>query len=345
MASPLQANLASLGITPGPISNGFTNPGMPMGNPTPDPAAFASVAGMIAPSQGAQPPVALPSPDSASAPSVPPEVAGGIPAQYVQPGQDPTPANVAAANAAAASPSPTPNPLTPAADSQAPAPAPSQGVLASSVPASDLADHEKNFYKDMIAAHVLIPGQQVKTSDIVKLQEIWLKNNMAPKPTIQEIDGQKYLINGQNTPIAIHPKATTTQQIQLQDGTIGRYITDSRSPDYLKFLPVYDPSTGKPLKAIVTGNAAISQGLEALAQPQAGAAPATSGGFLQGLFGKGSSTPTASPSPDPTPSPSPTPSPAAPSPGMDPASIKAAYKAGQIDRATAADLLRKQGFQ
>ena len=189
-------------------------------------------------------------------------------------------------------------------------------------------------------------------------------------------NGEKFLLSGNNTPLRIDPKAPTSEQIQLADGTMGRYITDTKSPDYLKFQPVYDPQTGQPMKAKLGNTQPITSQLGAiqlndlkqqLAEVMAKAASegaTKGGGFFGGpdynhqamalqakieALGSQQSSPDAPASTTPAPAPSATPSASAtpaPTPDVNAAAqIKMLYQSGKIDRAAAKAQLLKLGFQ
>ena len=181
----------------------------------------------------------------------------------------PTSQDLAATSPQAPDPSPTPDAsfLT----SPIPAPAPTASDLATAsgsapAPSAPSDSQTGGGVKDFPDYHTFSEqmfgvkrGDWLRPEDKKLMMDAWTKAYTAHKevaqPRIYDAgDGNKFLLSGNNTPLRIDPKAPTSEQIQLADGTMGRYITDTKSPDYLKFQPVYDPSTGQPMKAKM-GNA------------------------------------------------------------------------------------------
>lgn len=111
-------------------------------------------------------------------------------------------------------------------------------------------DPPPGFWNFFRAATGLPKGTMVPNSKVIEFQKMYgeslLKAKSIPLSRMIMANGHQWVQQG-NTLLPADPKPVATQQIDLGNGTIGRYVTDPTSPDYLKAQPVYDASTGQPV--------------------------------------------------------------------------------------------------
>ena len=195
------------------------------------------------------------------------------------------------------------------------------------------------------------PNQSIATSLGFPDFPTWCKEAKMPRqvmPDERKVILEKYLTSQENFLSRHQPmkdqKPNPTSMAQLQDGTLGRVDNVTG-----KFTPVTD-AQGNIIKGALKGNDAMMQQLGQIGQ-QAPAQPAASSWHIP-FFGNNSPAPVATPSAVPGPTPynpgravqAPAAAPHQQQAPVDAAGVKAAYKSGKMDRATAVALLKQGGF-
>lgn len=195
----------------------------------------------------------------------------------------------------------------------------------------------------------LVPQKHVL--DMQKMYaETFLKAKNTPPARMVSVNGHQWIQQG-NTLLPADQKPVSTQQIELPDGTLARYVTDSNSPDYLKAQRVYDASTGQPLRVQTASNRPVAptriqlnDGTIGMASSDGYFQPVTdaSGNIIKGRL-PGMAAPVAVAAPTPYSNPN---AGSIDASSMSPEAIKQAYKSGQLSRQAAQNMLiRVHGYR